>query len=422
MFLKKNRAERGQAIVLIALAIVGLVGFTALSIDGGLVFSDRRQAQNAVDTAAMAAALAKIRGNDFSSTALALTVANGYDNNGTSNIVAITTASTPTGECPDTGTDITVTITSNIDTVFAPVVGREQMTNIVSATSRACDVHTVGGSPLYNGSSVFATKSGTCNGANGSSILVSGSSHVQIWGGNMGSASTDGSCLRFQGGEAQLKKEESGTACADVITAASSGGTFTNLKGEDGCGNVNYGQTFDAPPADLGITCTGTATKTGSSMSPGNYTGTFPPSGVETLSSGTYCINGDFQMNGGDKLTATGVTIVMNTGRIQWNGNMEMDISAPTSGPYAGLVVYAPPSNTSQMTINGNGNVDMSGTFLAQNAPCDYVGSGQLQKQYMQFVCYTWQMNGNAQAEIMWDASKLYSPELTEAPVISLLH
>ena len=157
-------------------------------------------------------------------------------------------------------------------------------------------------------------------------------------------------------------------------------------------------------------------------MSPGNYTGTFPPSGVETLSSGTYCINGDFQMNGGDKLTATGVTIVMNTGRIQWNGNMEMDISAPTSGPYAGLVVYAPPSNTSQMTINGNGNVDMSGTFLAQNAPCDYVGSGQLQKQYMQFVCYTWQMNGNAQAEIMWDASKLYSPELTEAPVISLLH
>ncbi len=422
MIIRRRKRERGQAIVLIALAIVGLVGFTALSVDGGLVFSDRRQAQNAADTAAMSAALAKLRGENFSNTALSLAAANGYDNNGTSNVVTVTTANTPSGECPDTGTDITVQITSHVDTAFAPVVGTDQLTNTVAATSRACDIHTVGGAPLYNGSSVFATKSGTCNGANGSSILVSGSSDLQIWGGNVGSASTDGSCLNFKGGEAQLKKEESGTACADVITAASSGGTFKSLKGEDGCGNVNYSQTFDAPPADLGITCSGNATKSGSSMSPGNWTGDFPPSSVQTLSPGTYCINGDFVMNGNDKLTATGVTIVMNTGRVKWNGNMEMDISAPTSGPYAGLVIYAPPSNTSQMTINGSGNVKMSGTFLAQNAPCDYVGSGQLQKQYMQFICYTWQMNGNAQAEIMWDASKLYSPEQVEAPTISLLH
>jgi Flp pilus assembly protein TadG len=422
MLIKKSKTEQGQAIVLIALAIIGLVGFTALSVDGGLVFSDRRHAQNAADTAAMAASLAKLRGDDLNSAGLAIAATNGYNNNGTTNTVTITTASTPNGECPDTGTDITVQITSHVDTAFAPVVGTDQLTNTVSATSRACDIHTVGGAPLYNGSSVFATKSGTCNGANGSSILVSGSSSLQIWGGNMGSASTDGSCLNFKGGEAQLKKEESGTACADVITAASSGGTFKSLKGQDGCGSVNYNQSFDSPPADLGITCSGNATKSGNTMSPGNYTGTFPPSGVQTLSPGIYCINGNFEMNGNDKLTATGVTIVMNTGRVKWNGNMEMDISAPTSGPYAGLVIYAPPSNTSQMTINGSGNVKMSGTFLAQNAPCDYVGSGQLQKQYMQFICYTWQMNGNAQAEIMWDSSKLYAPETVEAPTISLLH
>ncbi|MCI0553607.1 MAG: pilus assembly protein TadG-related protein, partial [Anaerolineae bacterium] len=56
-----KNSEKGQALVLIALAAVGLFAFAALAIDGGRVFSDRRHAQNAADTAALAAALAKIR-------------------------------------------------------------------------------------------------------------------------------------------------------------------------------------------------------------------------------------------------------------------------------------------------------------------------------------------------------------------------
>ncbi|MDQ3007051.1 MAG: pilus assembly protein TadG-related protein, partial [Chloroflexota bacterium] len=56
-----KKSEKGQALVLIAFAAVGLFAFTALSVDGGRVFSDRRHAQNAADTAALAAALAKLR-------------------------------------------------------------------------------------------------------------------------------------------------------------------------------------------------------------------------------------------------------------------------------------------------------------------------------------------------------------------------
>ena len=51
--------ERGQALVLIALAAIGLFGITGLAIDGSAKFSDRRHAQNAADTAVLAAALAK---------------------------------------------------------------------------------------------------------------------------------------------------------------------------------------------------------------------------------------------------------------------------------------------------------------------------------------------------------------------------
>jgi hypothetical protein len=49
----QRRAEKGQAIVLLVFALVGLLAFTGLAIDGGMLFSDRRSAQNAADTAAL---------------------------------------------------------------------------------------------------------------------------------------------------------------------------------------------------------------------------------------------------------------------------------------------------------------------------------------------------------------------------------
>lgn len=52
----KYSSERGQVLVLLVLAIVGLLGFTALAIDGGMVYSDRRTAQNAADAAALSGA------------------------------------------------------------------------------------------------------------------------------------------------------------------------------------------------------------------------------------------------------------------------------------------------------------------------------------------------------------------------------
>src|ERR1041385_2564836 len=55
----KLLVERGQALILVALAAIGLFSVTALAIDGSIKFSDRRHAQNAADTAALAGALAK---------------------------------------------------------------------------------------------------------------------------------------------------------------------------------------------------------------------------------------------------------------------------------------------------------------------------------------------------------------------------
>ena len=46
--------QNGQALVLLVLSMVVLLGFTALAVDGGMVYSDRRHAQMASDASSLA--------------------------------------------------------------------------------------------------------------------------------------------------------------------------------------------------------------------------------------------------------------------------------------------------------------------------------------------------------------------------------
>jgi hypothetical protein len=146
-------------------------------------------------------------------------------------------------------------------------------------------------------------------------------------------------------------------------------------------------------------------------MSPGNWSGTFPPNGVKTLNAGTYCINGTFKMNANDTLTGTGVTIVMQSGGIDWNGGARIILSAPTSGNLAGLLIYAPMSNTSTMRFNGNAETLLTGTVLMPAAPIIFNGTGNLNPSRVQIVGYTIELTGSNATNVLyqdadnWDAS-----------------
>ncbi|HET9907159.1 MAG TPA: pilus assembly protein TadG-related protein, partial [Anaerolineales bacterium] len=58
--MKPIHSERGQALIILALAAIGIFGIVGLAIDGSAKFSDRRHAQNAADSAALAGALALV--------------------------------------------------------------------------------------------------------------------------------------------------------------------------------------------------------------------------------------------------------------------------------------------------------------------------------------------------------------------------
>ena len=58
--------KRGQALIVIALALAGLIGILGLVVDGGNAFLDRRKAQNAADAAVLAGALLAFGGKIWS--------------------------------------------------------------------------------------------------------------------------------------------------------------------------------------------------------------------------------------------------------------------------------------------------------------------------------------------------------------------
>lgn len=146
--MKHKPSERGQAIVLIALAIVGLVGLTGLSVDMGVTFANRRQAQNAADNAALSTALLAIRDTDATQAELETNAENIMRVNGLDpddGTVTVTVNRPPAdgtyADCSSSDFDcneyIQIIINTEVSTYFAPVVGVNTMQNTVEAVARA---------------------------------------------------------------------------------------------------------------------------------------------------------------------------------------------------------------------------------------------------------------------------------------------
>lgn len=66
--------------------------------------------------------------------------------------------------------------------------------------------------------------------------------------------------------------------------------------------------------------------------------------GTVNFASGTYIVNGNFTVDGNSTVTGTGVTFYV-TGNITINGTSTVQLSAPNSGPYAGMLFWDPSQN-----------------------------------------------------------------------------
>jgi len=390
--------ERGQALVIIALAAVVLFGFAALSIDGSRFFSDRRHAQNAADTAVLDAALAKTRGGNWQTEGLNRAASNSYDNNGTTNTV--TFYSPPIdGNYAGNSEYIQVKIVSHVSTTFGRVIGIAQMTNHVDAIARAVP-GTV--SPMFAGNAVVGLAPHDCK-----AIMSQGTADTEVIGSGIfvnsdcanaaffsqsGSASLTAPCLQSVGG----------------IQAAPGALVIPSACVGDDATAYNY------PPDNMvfpNVVCPSGTSQDGSNLNPGTYSGQFPPNGVTHLNGGIYCVNGNFRVNGGATITGSEVLIVMQGGDISFNGGATVILSG-IPGPrtednlLGGLLFYVPMTNCpSTIILNGNSESGFEGTILAPCSDITVSGTGGSGLQG-QIIGYTVELSGTSNSKIIYNEAQ----------------
>lgn len=400
MFTVRRKSERGQAIVLLALGIMGLVGMTALAIDGGNAFADKRNAQDAADTAALAAALAEVRGNDSSALALSFAAQNGYDNDGTSNTV---TYHNPPISGPYTGDNeyIQIFITSEVETFFAPVIGVETTTNTVEAVARAKPPTT---ESLYDGNAIVGLSPD--NNAQ-YCAFDSGHSNAVEWtlkGGGI-----------FSNGCAYSKNHDSVTLPTDpakCVTAVDEAYNFTCMQG--GQTSQEYSTEDIAAMMPPTPACNDTAS--------GGYNVPDNPSNF-TFENGVYCVS-DFDDFSKEDIVLNNATLYVTDMDfvLKFAGQGGFAGTATTSGPYEGyfLIIAINPNTCGRfqdkgvqvMEFRGHADAGIVGTILAPSACLDFRGNSNGATTHSQIIANYVTSNGNSELTVE------YNPEENgEVPV-----
>ena len=448
-----KRSEKGQALVMIALAAVGLFAFTALSVDGGMVFSDKRHAQNAADTAALAAALARVRaqtGPDAAaiSAGIARASSNGYDND-VDSAVEVNICNEPGIVCEALPVNankseyIRVKIVSTIPLTFARIIGRTSFTNQVTAVAKA----KLGGpSPIFDGAALVAlAPSGS------KTITFQGNPNLDI--NNSGVFDNSSSACAFDYGGNITVNADTGYTVASGGTSCANGnamqGNITNSSMFQSGTQIPYPPKFDFPDPSISCSGTGKITADGTAghytVHPGSYTNLDLKNGVFTLVNGSYCVSNGISISPGTLVTAnyvdilltggefkvqgsfncdyfllhskggsgyttnatssvvcTNATFFMSTGKFYAEGTGAGTYTAPQTGfhpEYANLLVYLPYGNTSPLKITGNSGSEITGSIIGVSAPVEIHGNTNSEVN-SSIVGYTVTVTGNATTTI----------------------
>lgn len=444
---KRHRLESGQALILIVLTIVGMLGFTALAMDGGRVYADRRFAQNGADAASLAAAGAAagwlklaqeakatgVNGEDWSCGSAKVTEAIGK---GFGEAVIIANQNnftiTPSGfnangnivgaNCEDVNgqyIDFRVSITMDTQTSFAHFVYQGPVQNTVDAITRVYPR-----APVAAGHSIISLTDDCAASTKGTRF--SGSGYVYIDGGGIFS----NSCIRSDGASGEVHII-SGTASHDASYP------------------YNGQPIIDPPPVAVnyefkpifpypGVGCVGTdnppITVSGSNytLTPGRYTSDVIISGggstpIITMEPGLYCFDdgAGFRVNNGD-LSGNGVTFYFkdDAGGFDTAGNGIVTLYAPvepcddTEPGYwnsqcdpavPNLLIYVEADNSNPVSLGGNSASNYEGTVYAEKAPVDIGGTAsELTTVGVQVIADTVRIHGTVSMTITYDDSLVY--------------
>lgn len=375
------RRTDGAVLAYTAILLPIFISFIALGLDIAVWHLDKRRTQTIADTAAWAAGIERDRyiGSEVLSEAeideLAVTSANqAATRNGLQTGTDTLTINIPPISGPFTGNDLAIeTIVTRPLPVFLSFLvtegdktaaSRAVVTNIT--TDLAC---------------VFAL-----NDVQDGTITLNGNSVVRL------------NCGVFSNSEGEFGIEENGTPCLWATTIEVVGGA------SPGCYNDAAGMAMEPtegashradplsnlPEPEVGgcdftsqVSFSG---QNGGTLNPGVYCGglSINTSQPVTFNPGTYIFNsGNISINGNANVSGAGVTIFFadagaSTTRITVNGGANVDLSAPTSGTYQGILFFESrdaPGGTQR--FNGGADMDLEGILYTPNSHMEFAGTNQ---------------------------------------------
>lgn len=353
----KNK-HSGSIMIMVVIMLPIILGIVSLAVDLGNVFLVRSQMQNAADAASLAAAGRLQLGTTSQQIADAKTAAvnianlNGFPVGATTTIaVAI-----PPGPSPDGSTATyaanplyaRVTITHGVSLFFGGIVGISNVLQTKQAVAGlspappcmiALKTSSVGLQVGGNASISAPNCALDVNSAAKPAVNIFGSATVQAQSINIASSGT------LKGNTLSPTVVNYNTAPAPDLFSK------TVMPAVSGCTEPANGQV---------------------SLTPGCYQGNngtkqMKWSGAMTLAPGTYVFPNGLAITGNGTLSGSGVTIYnaggANAGAINIGGGIIVQLSAPTSGSYQGMLFIQDPLNTQPATLLGNTNSYFKGNL-----------------------------------------------------------
>lgn len=420
--MKMQSSEKGQALILIILAIVAIFGFAALAVDGGRIYSERRRAQAAADSAALGAAYEAASGKTVTQArkkVMDLAAANGFENKlgpgGVpikENEVLVEYFSPPTSG-PYKGDNLyhQVRITERVDPIFSQLLyggETEIVVEAVTYSNKGCKTCYSPGNAIH-----------ALNAKAGKALRFDGGVNVTVANGSIFSNSDASDSGDKNGVSGDIVVENGKVTVVGGWSGDKSGVSPKPIEGVDHL-SVPSVAVPDCAHEDLGSM----VGNKGGTLNPGRF-----PSGVKinggdwVMNPGMYCIEGGFTVNGNATVKGEGVFIVMMSGDLKLNGNGEVqlkyanDLKDKKGTQWGGMLVYAPHGNTAGVSLSGGNNTMYSGTIYIPDAECSLGGTSDSYGYYAKIMCDTIKIHGNTNVYIYYDPTYNWQP----SPVIELM-
>lgn len=424
-----RKAQSGQAILLLAVVMIGLAGMLGLAIDGGGLFFLHRDTQNAVDAALIAALYAKCTAgvNDpdpeprIRFAALDAARANGFvdQSQGGNAEITVDTHYTPSG-----ATDqryIKVAIVAYKPSFFIQLVYHERLSVTTSGVGY-CEPSRLGLLPGDSAIISLRDEQDNCNLGHDLAISNTGTSYMRVHNSGVFSNSPHPSCALNARGTSDFivdgPCQTVGGYNPSEMTCASSATGQTPLP------SMNPLHELDRPtcvPGEHYISSGGNVT----GANPGTYD-QWIIQGDFTLSPGVYCVD-DIRINSHGHITGEGVILYMppGNGGITINGQGYGDLKAPTTSncelgdtcDWLGLLIWSDVSNpdggvieNGELHLNGGSEEEWYGMVYAPGSECTLEGN-QDATFIGVFACYSVRGAGTQDLDIYYEF-----PEFLKVP------